>query len=171
MCNCLLNQLRDFLNQLFICTGFYNYLLKHHYWYIYFFTWMELLFGIASFHPELIVVFFYSMYASKDFSQSLFTWECFYLALILKDSFAGHRILIRQFFPFSILNMSPSTFCSPLLLMRSQLFILLWFPLQDNLFSLAAFKSFSLSFNSFTMFPCCTTLCLSYLDFIDHLDV
>lgn len=62
--------------------------------------WIELLSGIASFQPKIFLVFFYGMYASKNFSQSSFTWECFYLALILKDFFFLQDIefLIDSFF-------------------------------------------------------------------------
>ena len=105
---------------------------------------------LLPFHFSLydsLYYFSYGRFTSSKFSQFCFLWECLHFPIIsLKDSFAVYRILARQSFSFSSLNISSHCLLVSVVSVEQSADNLIVGPLyMMSWFYLAAFKFASLS--------------------------
>lgn len=108
------------------------------------------------FQPKSLPSAFFIRWSTSKISRFLnFSFVWFYFTLIFKDSFAGYKIIGRETGFFVAFKLSSHCLCLCLCLwlpwfpMRNELLILPF--VYDELFSLAAFSIFSLSFNVLTV--------------------
>lgn len=119
---------------------FYIYLHTYH------FQYSSVLFVDLSYHwvsfsfgQKLLSIFLQGRSASSEFSQFLFIWGCLISALFMKDSFAGHKkFLVQFFFPFEYHSIA----IWPLLFLTSHCHIVVFLDMMSHF---ATFKIFSFS--------------------------